>query len=244
MASNKTSYDRFAPYYDDVVGERRDVALFLRALLTQHHRDAKTILEFGCGTGSMLKVLSRNYAVTGVDNSRAMLKLASKKAPRAKLLFGDITTARVAGSFDAVLCPFDTINHITTVAQWRKVFANAARHLAPGGIFIFDINTPAKMERYVNEPITAEVGRSHISLVEVKRRGARRFDIIARLLTRSGSTSKYTLNSMVLRELILHPKEVIEEISKYFRTVTLIDPDRRYPTEETEELFFVCKNPR
>jgi SAM-dependent methyltransferase len=239
-----SSYDRFAADYDRVVGERRDVAVFLKALLARHHSDASSILEFGCGTGSMLKVLSRSYEVTGVDNSRAMLAIARKKAPKAKLLFGDITSVRVPGRFDAVLCPFDTINHIPTKAKWRKVFANAARHLAAGGVFIFDINTPAKMERYLHEPIAAEVQRSHISLVEVKQRSQHRFDIIARLLSRSGSSSSYTLNSMVLRELILHPKQVLEEISKYFRTVTLVDPDRRYPNEATEELFFVCKNVR
>jgi SAM-dependent methyltransferase len=239
-----SSYDRFAAYYDSVVGERHDVAIFLRTLLAKHHTEARSILEFGCGTGSMLKLLSRSYQVTGVDNSRAMLAIARKKAPKAKLLFGDITSVRVQGSFDAVICPFDTINHIPTRAQWRKVFANAARHLAPGGVFIFDINTPAKMERYIHEPITAELQRSHISLVEVKQRSRCRFDIIARLLSRSGNSSTYTLNSMVLRELILHPKEVIEEISKFFRTVTLIDPDRRYPNDATEELFFVCKNVR
>jgi SAM-dependent methyltransferase len=256
--TSASSYDTFAPFYDYVVGERGDVAQFLRALLKAHHPSARSLLEFGCGSGSMLRVLSKHYRCTGIDNSEAMLAIARSKSPRARLIHGDIERTNVGERFDAVLCPFDTINHIPTKRAWRRVFANAVRHMAPKGVFIFDINTPAKMLRYCNEPITAEVGRDRISLVEVKPRGRDHYTIIARLLTRrdesaagrkpkqprkSTKGATYELHTLELRELILHPKEVLRELSSFFHTVTIIDPDRRYPNEESEEIFFVCKDP-
>lgn len=239
---SRSAYDAFAPFYDYVVGERQDVARFLRALITTYHPKAKSLLEFGCGSGSMLRVLSKHYLCTGVDNSKKMLALARSKSPRSKLLLGDITTIHLTDRFDVVTAPFDTINHITTRRGWRKVFANAIRHMQPGGVFIFDINTPAKMNRYCDEAITAEVTHKRISLVDVKRLKGHHYSITARLLTRTkGST--FAMQTMKLKELILHPKEVLGDLSSFFRTVTVVDPERRYANEESEEVYFICRNP-
>jgi SAM-dependent methyltransferase len=237
-----TPYDAFASFYDHVVGERRDVAQFIGTLIKRHHPKAETILEFGCGSGSMLRVLSKHYSCTGIDNSRSMLALARTKSPRSRLVLGDIRKAHLAERFDVVTAPFDTINHINTRQGWRKVFANAIRHMEPKGVFIFDINTPAKMERYCHEPVTAEVTKDRISLVDVKRGKGDHYEITARLLARTKGNS-FTMHSMKLRELILHPKEVLRELSDFFQTITVVDPERRYANEESEEVYFICRNP-
>lgn len=242
MSRAKTPYDSFAPFYDHVVGERQDVAQFLVALIKRYHPKAKTVLEFGCGSGSMLRALSKQYTCTGIDNSQAMLERARTKAPRARLAHGDIRKRNLAERYDVVTAPFDTINHITTLKGWRDVFANAVRHMAPKGVFIFDINTPAKMQRYCNEPVTAEVTKDRISLVDVKQVKGDHYEITARLLTRTKGDT-FTMHSMKLRELILHPKEVLRELSNFFQTITVVDPERRYANEESEEVYFICRNP-
>jgi SAM-dependent methyltransferase len=236
-----TPYDNFAPFYDHVVGEREDVAQFILALIKRYHPKAESVLEFGCGSGSMLRVLTSHYTCTGIDNSQAMLARARKKSPRARLVHGDIRKTNLTERFDVVAAPFDTINHITTLKGWRAVFANAARHMAPKGVFIFDINTPAKMERYCHEPVTAEVTKDRISLVDVKRGKGDHYEITARLLARTKGDS-FTMHSMKLKELILHPKEVLRELSEFFQTITIVDPERRYANEESEEVYFVCRN--
>jgi hypothetical protein len=43
---------------------------------------------------------------------------------------------------------------------------------------------------------------------------------------------------------VVPTQKILSELSSLFRRVTLLDPDRRRPTAETEELFFICSAPR
>jgi SAM-dependent methyltransferase len=236
-------YDNFAEHYDAVVGEREDVAVFLQKLLRQYAPRAKTLLELGCGSGSMLKLLSRRYKARGIDLSARMIEVAKKKAPKAKVSVGDITKFSFDERYDAIICPFDTINHVTSFPAWKRVFANAHRHLNPGGVFIFDVNTEAKMERYATEPVFAEIMEDEVSIVDVQR--IRRFRYLVNLrLFRRVKGEVYRNHEVLIPELVVPTKQILTELSKYFRRVTMVDPDRKSPTEETEELFFVCQGPR
>lgn len=238
-----TQYDQFAPFYDHVVGPRDSIGKLLQRLVVRYNPRAKNLLELGCGSGSMLAILSKRYKCVGLDNSEKMLQLARKKAPSARLLHGDITRFSLAERFDAIVCPFDTINHVTSFVKWKQVFERAHRHLKPGGVFIFDVNTEHKMEEYCSDPVTADVENDVVSMVQVKRRKRFHYNVILKIFRRrSGST--FTLNEMVLPELVVPTPIILRELGKYFRRVTLVDPDRRRPSPYTEELFFVCQEPR
>lgn len=237
------NYDTFANHYDAVVGQREDVAVFLRKLLKGFAPKAKTLLELGCGSGSMLKILSKSYDATGIDQSKGMIALARKKAPRAKVSVGDITNFNLKKTFDAVICPFDTINHVTSFALWKRVFENAHAHLSPNGVFIFDVNTEAKMERYRTELAFAEIEESEVSVVDVQR--VRRYQYMVNLkLFRKEKGDLYRHHELLIPEIVVPTPKILKELSKYFRRVTLVDPDRKEVCEETEELFFVCQGPR
>ena len=142
------SYAVFAPFYDAVMGDRAGEADYLRSLIERYHPAARTLLELACGTGAVLEQLQPSYEVAGVDLSRAMLDLARTKVPSARLVQGDITSIELADRFDAVLCVFDSINHLLDFAQWEAVFDRAREHLTPRGLFLFDMNTEAKLERF------------------------------------------------------------------------------------------------
>ena len=236
-------YDSFAHHYDSVVGEREDVALFLQKLLRTYAPQAQNLLELGCGSGSMLKILSRKYKARGIDLSAKMIEIAKRKAPKAKVSVGDITRFAFNERYDAIICPFDTINHVTSFTGWKRVFANAHAHLNRDGVFIFDVNTEAKMERYATEPVYAEVTDDEISIVDVQRMRRYRYKVHLRLLRRiKGET--YQNHEMLIPEIVVPTQQILKELSQYFKRVTLVDPDRKSPSEETEELFFVCQRPR
>ncbi len=56
---------------------------FVDAAFRGHESEIKTVLEVGCGTGSMTQRLGqRGYQVTGVDASPAMLRKAREKLAR------------------------------------------------------------------------------------------------------------------------------------------------------------------
>mgnify|MGYP006290545621 CR=1 FL=1 len=52
---------------------------------------------------------------------------------------GDICTVQLGRSFDAVLSLFHVISYQITNQSVSAVFARAAQHLSPGGLFIFDV---------------------------------------------------------------------------------------------------------
>lgn len=236
-------YDTFASHYDHVVGSRADVAQYLRTLILKYHKRAKTLLELGCGSGSMLQLLSRQYECDGIDLSRSMLRIARSKAPQARLHHGDICDFTLNRRFDVVVCPFDTINHVTSFSKWKKVFAKAHQHLNPGGVFIFDVNTEYKLECYAEEPSLTENTTQFVSLIEVLRKRRYHYEIVLKRFERQKS-GHFRLNTMTLPEIVVPTERIVKALGTYFTTVTMVDPDRRRPNAFTDDLFFVCRGPR
>src|ERR1700731_4161181 len=135
------NYDSFARFYDAVNGEPEDRISEILHHIALRRPDASSVLELGCGTGAVLAGLGSGFDVTGIDLSSEMVSFARRRLPDARFVHGDITSFDLGVTFDVVVCVFDTLNHITTWDGWTSVFKNAGRHLKPGGLFIFDLNT-------------------------------------------------------------------------------------------------------
>jgi hypothetical protein len=73
--------------------------------------------------------------VRGIELSPAMAERLSAKpgSDDVPVTIGDMTTARVPGTFTLVYLVANTIMNVTTQDEQLAVFANAAAHLAPGG---------------------------------------------------------------------------------------------------------------
>ena len=106
------------------------------------------VLDLGCGTGSMtLELARRGYNMTALDLSEEMLAVADGRLHTAgcgDVLFirGDMRSFELYGTVDAVVCCLDGINHLTSAADVSACFSTVANYLNPGGLFIFDMNTP------------------------------------------------------------------------------------------------------
>ncbi len=148
-------YKSIAKYYD-LLGwhEFHDVAWPRLKPLLQKHR-SKSYLDLACGTGSLAFTVSRlGIEVVGLDKSPDMLKMAQQRLRlfkgRAKPHFvkRDMTKFNLHRQFDAVGCFFDAANHILTEKGFENFIGHAARHLKPGGFFIFDVNTAVGLHRW------------------------------------------------------------------------------------------------
>jgi cyclopropane fatty-acyl-phospholipid synthase-like methyltransferase len=146
------SYDTFGKFYDAVMGDRAEATNRLRGLIRKASPKAKSVLELGCGTGSVLKHLAKDYNVSGVDLSKTMLAIARKKVPQAELSRQDMVSFNLRETFDVICCVYDSINHILSFADWKRLFVNIDSHLSDKGVFIFDINTQKKLARHIAEP--------------------------------------------------------------------------------------------
>jgi SAM-dependent methyltransferase len=141
-------FGNYARYYDllyrdkDYAGEVRYVC----DLLQRYGAKVRRLLELGCGTGRHAELLAQQgFDVCGIDGSAVMLEQAQRRAAAARagrgaLSFrqGDIRTFELSERFDAVLSLFHVVSYLTTNADLRALFGAVKRHLAPGGVFVFD----------------------------------------------------------------------------------------------------------
>jgi SAM-dependent methyltransferase len=141
------TFAAYASFYDalyrdkDYAGECDDLERIFGRFAASPVRQ---LLDLGCGTGGHAIILaSRGYRVTGVDRSAQMLEIARAKGQgqgvAIKFEEGDIRTWRAARTWDAAIAMFAVVSYQVDHADVAAVIENARRHLAPRGLFIFDV---------------------------------------------------------------------------------------------------------
>ncbi len=107
--------------------------------------DGGPVLEFAIGTGRIaIPLVQRGVPVSGIEMSAAMLEVLRRKVDAATLpvVLGDMTAARFPGRFALVALVFNGISNVLTQDAQVACFANAARHLSPGGRFVVELWVP------------------------------------------------------------------------------------------------------
>jgi len=109
--------------------------------------DGGPVLEFAIGTGRVAVPLAdRGVPVTGIELSGPMITQLRGKVDedRIPVVQGDMATTRAPGSgeFALVYLVFNTISNLLTQDEQVECFANAARHLRPGGHFLVELGLP------------------------------------------------------------------------------------------------------
>ena len=143
-----SNYCDFAFVYDRLTenvsySERAD---FIRTLFKRHGvPDGADVLDLACGTGSLTEILADSYEMIGVDNSPEMLSIAQEKmfdaGKRILYLCQDMTELDLYGTVDAAVCMLDSLNHLESTEDIRKVINKVGLFMNHGGIFVFDVNT-------------------------------------------------------------------------------------------------------
>lgn len=145
------AYNAFAAFYDSLTGNVSygERAAYFDQILKQYQEKAGLLLDLACGTGSLsLELAALGYDVIGVDGSSDMLSVALQKAAEqgrdVLFLCQDMTRLDLYGTIDAAVCALDSINHLTDPRRVQRVFSKVSLFLNPGGIFVFDVNSPYK----------------------------------------------------------------------------------------------------
>ena len=139
-------YDRFTADVDYAAWADYLEKHFSRSKLPIH-----TVLDLACGTGSLTCELARRgYEMIGSDLSEEMLSLAAEKARDVDgippiFLHQAMEDLDLYGTIDACVCCLDSVNYVTRPKLLARAFHRVHTFLMPGGLFLFDINTPDKL---------------------------------------------------------------------------------------------------
>ncbi len=161
-------FNAYSRYYNLLYRDKNYVGetTYIQELLASNGVPKGDLLEYGSGTGKHGKLLAaQGYRVHGIERSAEMVAEA-EPALGFTCQQGDIASTNMGCTYDAVLSLFHVLSYQTNNAQLQAVFANAAAHLKPGGLFIFDFwYSPAV---YAQKP-TVRIKRMVEELVEITR---------------------------------------------------------------------------
>lgn len=147
------SYEFLAGSYDALttdVGYPR-WADYIEGHFRRLKKPVHTVLDLACGTGSLTWELScRGYSVMGVDLSADMLAIAEEKCRdlpvRPRFFCQSMDALRLPERVDACVCCLDSVNYVLRPQKLQRAFRRVYDCLAPGGLFLFDADTPEKLE--------------------------------------------------------------------------------------------------
>ncbi len=162
-ADDTRAFGAVAPFYEHLMAgvPYRFWLQYIEQVWAAHHIAPCSVLDLACGTGTFSRLLAqKGFAVVGVDISDAMLQIARIRAQEAGLSIPFVCQDAAELSlpqapFDAALSLFDSLNYILQPERLAQAFARVCEHLAPGGAFLFDLNTEyALAEGFFNQSCT------------------------------------------------------------------------------------------
>lgn len=107
------------------------------------------VLELGAGTGRITEALARaSHHVVAVELSTSMQQRAHERfahttlTEQVSLVTGDMRSLNLGDQFPLIIAPFNTLMHAYTLDEQDATLQSVRNHLAPGGVFAFDVYQP------------------------------------------------------------------------------------------------------
>ena len=146
------AYKELASSYDRLTNDVDYEATveFYNAILAKEGLKPRTAVDLACGTGSVATILARlGLRVTGVDMSEDMLAVAWEKTAdmenQPMFVCQKLQELVLPRGVDLAVCALDSLDYILDPKDCCEAIRRVYKALNPGGIFIFDVNTPEKL---------------------------------------------------------------------------------------------------
>ena len=146
------AYHELAKSYDRLTNDvdYRATVEFYMQILEREGLKPRTAVDLACGTGSVTAILAeQGMDILGVDMSEEMLTVAMEKvmdmekSPR--FICQKLQELHLPRGVDLAVCALDSLDYVTDPADCKEAIRRVYKVLNPGGIFIFDVNTPEKL---------------------------------------------------------------------------------------------------
>ena len=111
----------------------------------QWTKNANSILDLRCGTGTLASLFSNRINVVVVDPAKAMLDIAASQIKNQNIswVVGGARNIRLGQRFDFVILSGHAFQVFLTKEDQLQVLMTIAAHLNQGGQFIFDSRNPS-----------------------------------------------------------------------------------------------------
>ena len=146
------AYHALAASYDRLTNDvdYKATVEFYMEILRREGVTPRTVADLACGTGSVTEILAKmGYPVIGIDMSEEMLTEAAMKTmalePMPRFVCQKLQELHLPKAVDMAVCALDSLDYITDPADCKEAIRRIYKALNPGGIFIFDVNTPEKL---------------------------------------------------------------------------------------------------
>lgn len=243
------AYRQFARVYDMFMDnvpyeEWRD---YLLKILHREDIREGLILDLGCGTGAMTRLLAQEgYDMIGIDASEEMLMEArdeSQEYPGILYLLQDMREFELYGTVRAIVSVCDSMNYIMSEEDLRRVFSLANNYLDPGGIFIFDMNTPYKYRELLGERTFCE-NREESSFIWENyfdgETGINQYDLTLFIREEDGRYGKYEETHVQRAYDIDTVRRLVEEAGMKYEGAFEV-PDGGGLKADTERIYIIAR---
>jgi SAM-dependent methyltransferase len=173
-----------ARFYDVVYQQVRDAAdksYYVNKLVSC----SGPSLEVGVGTGRIfLEALNKGADVYGTDNSAEMLAVLRDKLDphhHRRVRQCDLVNMELGKRFDLIIAPFRVLAHIIDIDDQIRALNTAYDHLAPGGVFIFDLYVPNLKLLLDGLPPTVDFDGEHAPGKRLRRMTSATSDLITQI---------------------------------------------------------------
>jgi len=124
---------------------------------------AKKIIEAGCGTGAIsVELAKRGYELISTDASEEMLTCARENAAHnhVNIIFSEMDMRELASAQkkDAVIACMDVANYLANEEDFAAFLNSAKNCLKSGGVLLFDMSSPYKLENILAESVFYDDG--------------------------------------------------------------------------------------
>lgn len=149
-----SAYGALARWYDALTGDvpYAQFVDYYEAAFARRGGAVHTVLDLCCGTGTLSCILAhRGYELICTDGSADMLSIFREKCGelgegciQPLLLCQEAAALDLYGTVDAAICSLDGFNYLPP-AELPEVLRRLWLFIAPGGLLIFDLNTPERL---------------------------------------------------------------------------------------------------
>ncbi len=148
IATERPFYDLHADAYDALITDPVEPWVqAVQELIQAAGISPASILDAGCGTGRHGEALiALGHRVTLIDASPALINIASRRCPGARVVCADLCQPDLDGTYDAVTCR-GVLNDLVEAAERTAALSSFAELTRQGGLLVLDIRERTESAR-------------------------------------------------------------------------------------------------